>query len=101
MGVAVTPVAFFLSIVSGGSGHGDYGAARLLYPYSMLLTRLTDNHIGWLALSVAMLQFPVYGAAMGIGASRPRRLLGTCAIVAAGHASAAIACFSGLLPNFS
>jgi hypothetical protein len=37
--------ALLLAIVSAGGGHGDYVAARVLFPLPMLLTRL-EGEIG-------------------------------------------------------
>lgn len=46
VGAAVTLPAIFLAILSGGAGHGTYLFARLLFPYAMLLTRLTGGRHG-------------------------------------------------------
>lgn len=67
----------------------------------MLLTRLTGNSITVLSLAVAFVQLSAYGAALGfLLTSRPRRLA-ACAGILAAHFAGAIACYSGLLSNFS
>jgi hypothetical protein len=101
VGAMITPPAMFLAAASGGAGHGRYVLARLLYPYSMLLTRLASDTISTPLIALALAQFPLYGAIIGLEFSRPRsRGTLVCAIVAC-HLLVAGACFSGLIPNFS
>ena len=90
--------AIFLAMLSTGMGHGDYAAARALFPASMLLT-LVEGSIGPLAMAVAFLQFPFYGGLLGWSAVREAYL----PAVAVGllHLLGVIICFSGALPNFS
>jgi hypothetical protein len=99
-GVLLTPVAVFLAILSGGGGHGHYEFARLFFPYTMLLTRVTGDIITTPLMGLALFQFPVYGAAIGYAAVH-RRALWTFVSIAVVHAIAAGFCFSGLVPNFS
>lgn len=98
LGSVIGMAALGAAILSGGAGHGDYGAARLLFPASMLMTRV-EGSIGILATAIALLQFPLYGALLGW--SRARASWGALILVAALHVAGAILCFSGLLPNFS
>jgi hypothetical protein len=100
LGVAVTPVAALLAVWSAGAGHGHYVLARLLFPYSMLLTRATDDSLTLPLLALGLVQWPLYGALLGFAASRGRALLAAILLLVA-HAGAAALCFSGLLPNFS
>lgn len=37
VGGVFTPVALFLSVLSGGAGHGDFGFAKLFYPIPVIL----------------------------------------------------------------
>jgi hypothetical protein len=90
--------AAFAAIMSGGAGHGHYVAARALFPAAMLLTRF-EGALGPLALTVALLQFPFYGALLGW--SIPRHSFGAIALLAMIHIVLAIACFAGALPAFS
>lgn len=98
LGVVVECLAVFAAMLSGGAGHGDYVAARLLFPVPMLLT-LVEGEIGTLVMFVGLVQFPVYGGLLGWAHARNRYL----PVLAAGalHGVATIGCFAGLLPYFS
>ena len=97
-GAFVEALALFLAIVSGGAGHGDYVAARLLFPFSMLLT-LVEGSIGTLATITGLLQFPAYGTLLGW--SIWRESYGAIIAVASLQVAAAVICFTGILPGFS
>jgi len=97
-GASVSLPALFLAVVSAGVGHGHYVAARMLFPYSMLLT-LLEGSIGALAQGVGLLQFPLYGALLGW--CLWRRSFGAAILVASLHLVAAAICFAGILPYFS
>jgi hypothetical protein len=99
-GVLITPVAAFLAVLSGGAGHGHYELARLFFPYTMLLTRLAGDTITLPLILLALAQFPVYGAVLGIARSRSR-VVAAGGLLLAGHTIAVVLCFSGLIPNFS
>ena len=43
-----------------GSGHGFYWPAKVVYPYSMIISVL-NNKIGIVPLIIAVLQIPIYG----------------------------------------
>ena len=90
--------AIWLAIASGGAGHGDYGFARALFPATMLLT-LVEGRIGQIGIAIALLQFPAYGGLVGWASARGRHL--PVLVVALAHLAAAVACFSGVIPNFS
>jgi hypothetical protein len=95
LGALVTPLALFVAMISAGAGHGDYLAARLLYPVPMLLTWITGDTITNISLALAFAQFPVYGYL--VGRFRPAGLF----VVAVAHGIPAGPCFCGMLPNFS
>lgn len=99
IGCVVTVPAVGAAIVSGGVGHGHYTAARLLFPIPMLLTRLTDGHIGLLAGGLVLFQFPFCGGVLAWWSGR--RAAQAAGIIVAAHAAAALACFAGAVPNFS
>jgi hypothetical protein len=98
LGLLLEVVALFAAFISAGAGHGEYIAARALFPASMLLT-LIDGHIGPLSLGFALVQFPLYGVLIGWaqarGAYRPAAIMGSL------HLAAAIFCFGGALSDFS
>lgn len=90
--------ATFAAVVSGGAGHGAYIAARVLFPFAMLLTRL-GGEIGPVVIAVGLLQFPIYGLLVGravaLQTATPFVLLTTALLFAV------LICFSVLLPGFS
>jgi hypothetical protein len=101
-GMLITPVAGVLAIASGNMGHGGYGFARLLFPYSMLLTLATGGTITNPLIALAAAQFPIYGMLLCISTLISRRFFYFAAIgIAAIHLLAAAVCFSGMIPNFS
>jgi len=95
IGGLVTLPAALLTIASAGAGHGNYLFARVLFPYTMLLTRLTDDTVTLPLIVLGLAQFPLYGAVVGLAASTGRTVL-TLA-----HLGAVVLCFSGAIPNFS
>ncbi|WP_269525990.1 hypothetical protein [Coraliomargarita parva] len=64
VGILVTPVALLLSIMSAGAGHGNYLAAKFLYPYSMVSTYFFES-IMLPFVVLAFVQYPVYGCLFG------------------------------------
>lgn len=98
IGILVALPAIFISVDSGGAGHGHYVAARALFPLAMLLTRV-EGSIGVLSVSAALLQFPLYGAVLGWSTSRAQ--YGVAILLAVLHLALAIICFAGTLPDFS
>jgi hypothetical protein len=98
VGLLIMLPALCIALLSGAAGHGDYIAARALFPVPMLLTRFTGS-IGVISLGTALLQFPLYGAVLGWSILRDQRSL--IAALAVIHATFATICFAGALPNFS
>lgn len=96
-GLAFSIPALFLAMLSSGGGHGDYQFARAAFPVPMLLT--FNAWINPLSLVAALVQFPVYGWIAGSAMAQDE--YGRVIAVAVLHVLAVIACFSGLLPNFS
>jgi hypothetical protein len=99
VGVALELPTLMIAIVSGGAGHGDYAAARALFPAALLLTRVDGDTIGWLSIGAALLQFPIYGVLLAWAILRKNYV--PVLVVASLHIIAVIVCFSGTLPNFS
>jgi len=96
--LVLTPVALFLAVVSGGAGHGDYLWARILFPYTMLSTLRVGSITGpfiWLAI----VQFPVYGVALGV-ANKNHKILPAAFLLLAIHSVAAIIASVFLSENF-
>lgn len=99
IGVMTTLPAVGGAIMSGGMGHGHYGLARALFSVPMLSTLLTHDTIGMVAGGLALVQFPFYGAV--VGAARGRTGIIAILFVLTIHLLACLACFAGLIPNFS
>ena len=98
VGAGLEVPALFLAVLSAGAGHGDYVAARALFPLPMLST-VVEGEIGMFSGGLALLQFPIYGALIGWIVWRRSHVAGF--LLAAAHMAAAAACFSGAIPNFS
>ena len=98
LGTLIALPAVLAAIMPGGAGHCSYVAARLLFPVPMLLT-LVKGGIGIVSGGIALLQFPLSGALLGW--SFWRKSYGAATAAVSLHLVAAIACFAGILPDFS
>ena len=85
-GIALTIVFFVVAVLADELGDGDLRAARVLFPYAMILERVTGSVVGVPVLGVAVIQWPAYGAMIGCwrGPRRARWIL----ILVAVHACA-------------
>ena len=99
LAMLVSVLAFMAAVASGGAGHGDYVAARALFPLPMLLTLLEGGAVGAISIVVGLLQFPVYGALLGWSITRRHYVMAV--VVTLAHVIAASVCFAGALPSFS
>jgi hypothetical protein len=99
IGVLIELPALYAAIVSGGAGHGQYVAARALFPVPMVMTYYEGDRIGLLSISLALVQFPFYGGLIGWALAR-KAYVAIVAVVAI-HLVATSLCFSGAVPNFS
>jgi hypothetical protein len=91
-------LAVIAAIVSGGAGHGSYVAARVLFPFSFLLT-VVEGAIGAIGVGLGLLQYPLYGAFLGLAVASDRFRIPIALL--AFHVITVIACFSGLLADFT
>lgn len=82
LGVLVALPCAFVAAAAAGAGHGTYLPARLFFPITMLSTSLCGP-ITAPFIAVALLQFPIYGLALGYchRASRLRRGLAALSAV--------------------
>ncbi len=60
VGLLVGVLALLIAIFFTKGGHGSYLPAAALFPYSML-TASAVGEIAWPLLTLALLQFPLYG----------------------------------------
>ena len=69
--IIATPLALLLGLASAGVGHGSYRAAMVLFPYTMLSATVFDS-ITIPFIILALVQFPLYGVALGYANERGR-----------------------------
>jgi hypothetical protein len=93
-------VALLLGIFSTGAGHGDYFFTKLLFPYTMLSTHVTDEFITTPFIILALFQFPFYGALIGFTDSKIWSI-SVAFLLAVIHVVSAVLCFVWPMPNFS
>jgi hypothetical protein len=83
LGVLITPIALSLAVSTANAGPEDYDFARMFFPYTMVLARITVI-LSLLMVVVAFVQYPIYGAVIGGCWNRPwLALLLVCCLVAA------------------
>ena len=99
LGILATPVAILFGAASTGAGHGDYFAAKLLFPITMLST-IAFGSITAPFILLAFAQFPIYGWVIGSGFGRGARHLRLWLPVAIHFAALALN-FVIPNPNFS
>ncbi|WP_139856780.1 hypothetical protein [Aequorivita sinensis] len=59
----ITILILTFIVLSMGGGHGFFWPAKIVYPYSMIISVL-NNQIGILAIIIAVIQIPIYGILM-------------------------------------
>src|SRR5262245_34187547 len=101
IGIGITPGVAMFAAISAGAGHGNYVLARLFFPYTMLLTLVAGNRITVPLIVLALCQFPIYGAVIGISAQKLWVAIAAGSVILIAHTVATAFCFSGTLPNFS
>ena len=69
--LVITPIALLVGVGSAGAGHGDYRLAMILFPYTLLST-LIFNSITAPFILLAIIQFPLYGIALGHACEKGR-----------------------------
>jgi hypothetical protein len=69
--LVAAPICLFLAAVSTGAGHGTYLWAKILFPYTMLSTLIFDSITAPFIL-LAIIQYPLYGIALGIAGKKRR-----------------------------
>jgi|SRR5215831_19169597 len=88
----LTPVMLFLGLTSAGAGHGDYFLAKILFPYTLASTAVSDG-IEQPFMWLAGIQYPVYGVVMGLANVR-RKLTLAGGILAVVHVLAVVGAFA-------
>lgn len=98
--IIISPVAIVVGVISSGFGHGNYFFTKILFPYTMLSTRLTNEYITAPFVILALVQFLGYGVIIGL-ASLKRIEIYVFVIILVIHITAAYLCFYWPMPNFS
>jgi hypothetical protein len=99
LSLIATPISLFVGIASGGAGHGNYLAAKVLFPFTMLSIRAFGSITAPFVI-LAIIQFPLYGVIVG-SANRKGKLLPYVIAVVVVHTLAALTCFGSVGENFS
>lgn len=99
-GAATGVAALFLAWESAGGGHGTYFLAKCLFPYTMYLAKAHTGRISAPLLTIALLEFPAYGFAIGWAASRGRMKVALATILIL-HVVALALCFTAKNADFA
>jgi hypothetical protein len=55
----ITFLCLLVTIFFAGGGHGTYIPAKIIFPFTMLLAKLT-NEINFIGIILALIQIPIY-----------------------------------------
>jgi hypothetical protein len=88
-------MAIAFAIWRMGGGHGSYLAAKVLFPYSMLIAGAFGS-IGFISAVLALVQFPAYGVLVAYAPVRPR----AASYLFAAHALSTVAALVTSNANF-
>jgi hypothetical protein len=64
LGLFVGAACLYIALTAGGAGHGTYMPAKILFPFCMLSV-VFGHSITTPFVSLAFLQFPLYGLILG------------------------------------
>ncbi len=95
----LTPVMLFIGLMSAGAGHGDYFLAKILFPYTLISTAMSDG-IEPPFIWLAGFQYPIYGVVMGLANVR-RKLIIAGGALSVLHAIAVVGAFAFANEYFS
>ena len=96
-GVALNIPTVLIAVATGGAVDGGHILAKLLFPYSMLLTRFLGDGMDLPHIVLALGQFPLYGGVIGMSFSWKRLRWSVVGVLAVLHVLAAVACLVGPL----
>jgi hypothetical protein len=79
LGMLIAPIAVLIGFVSGGAGHGDYIAARIVLPFAC---QFIGSYLGAAVVvsALAFLQWPLYGLLVDKTSHKSRALVSVLAI---------------------
>lgn len=93
LGIAAGCIGVGAAWYAAGAGHGTYGPAALLFPYTMLSTRFIPG-LSALFVVVGLIQYPLYGLFVACASNSDKRtkIIGVIFVV---HALTAVAAYYG------
>ena len=90
-----TPFCLLFALLFAGGGHGTYFPAKVLFPYTMISALLLGT-ITVPFILLAIIQFPIYGFALGV-ANRKGWFVLVAGFILFLHLATLILCF--MMPN--
>ena len=98
LSVLATPLLLFMVVLAAGGGHGTYGLAKALFPWTMVSTAVTKSITQpFIVLGIA--QYPLYGIILDCARSAGRFKPAALTLLAA-HFSAMMLAFAISNPSF-
>ena len=92
LSVLATPLLLFMVVLAAGGGHGTYGLAKALFPWTMTSTAVTKSITqSFIVLGIA--QYPLYGIILDFARATGRFKPAALTLLAA-HFSAMMLAFS-------
>jgi hypothetical protein len=99
LSVLATPLLLFMVVLAAGGGHGTYGLAKALFPWTMMSTAVTRSITQpFVVLGIA--QYPLYGIILDCARAAGRFKPAALALLAA-HFSALMLAFAISNPSFT
>jgi hypothetical protein len=99
LSVLATPLLLFMVVLAAGGGHGTYGLAKALFPWTMMSTSVTKS-ITQPLIVVGIAQYPAYGIILDC-ARAAGRFKPTALTLLAAHFSAMMLAFAISNPSFT
>ena len=97
--VLATPALLFVVVLAAGGGHGTYGLAKTLFPWTMMATAVTKSITQpFIVLGIA--QYPLYGIILDFARATGRFKPAALTLLAA-HFSAMMLAFAISNPSFT
>jgi hypothetical protein len=99
LSVLATPLLLFMVVLAAGGGHGTYGLAKALFPWTMMSTAVTRS-ITQPLIVVGIAQYPAYGVILDCARATGRFKPAALTLLAA-HFSAIMLAFAISNPSFT
>jgi hypothetical protein len=93
LGLCITLIGGFLSILSARGGHGDYFFAKLFFPYGMIIASISRHTISILSILLSLAQFPIYCVVTAVFGVDKKKMITVISFLILCHVSAFSMCF--------